>query len=78
MGNMFSAPRPQAASVPAKSPEVTPLPVRDDEAERREKQKTYAAASRRGGRESTNLTQSRLGDMSLADTRSGSSVLGAE
>lgn len=79
MGNMFGKP-PQATPPPA-MPAPTPLPIRDDEAERRAKMKEYAAASKRTGSESTRM--SKLGDGSsvAADTRSGSStpsaVLGA-
>jgi hypothetical protein len=75
MGNMFSAPKPQQQP---KAPEPTPLPIRDDEAMRREKMKTYAAASQRGGSESTRMSGGDLG--SVANTRTGaapSRVLGA-
>ena len=75
MGNMFSRPQPQAQP---KAPDPTPLAMRDDEATRREKMKTYAAAAQRGGSESTRLSNGDLG--SSASTRTGaapSRVLGA-
>lgn len=79
MGKMFKGPK--ASSIPM--PQApTPLPTRDDEAMRRERMKTYAQRSKRSGRESTNLTTSRLGDAGIADTSSvsttGSAVLGSK
>lgn len=72
MGNMFSKPDVQQ---PAPMKEPTPLPIRDDEANRKARMKTYAAASMRSGAESTNLTN-RMGDSREAQTRTGSAVLG--
>lgn len=78
MGNMFGS-KPQATPV-ATAPAPTPLPIRDDEAERRAKMKEYAAASKRSGAESTRLNK--MGDSTgAADTRGSASppsaVLGA-
>lgn len=74
MGKFFSGPKQQAMPEP-KAP--TPMPIEDDEALRRKKISEYAKIGQRGGRESTQLTQSRLGDVSLTDTRGGSSTLGS-
>lgn len=73
MGNMFS--KPKVAEMPAAAPTPAPLPIRDDEAMRKEKMKTYAAAAKRSGDESTRMTTNRMGDSSDATTRS--TVLGA-
>lgn len=72
MGNMFS--KPKVDPMPVQK-EPTPLPIRDDEAERREKMKTYAAAATRTGETSTRM--SKMGASDTAQTRTGSSVLGA-
>jgi hypothetical protein len=72
MGNMLGKPKVEAA--PA-AKEATPLPIRDDDAERREKIKTWASASKRGGEISTRV--SRVGDSDMAQTRTGSAVLGS-
>lgn len=74
MGKMFAGPKQQAMPEPKPA---TPMPIEDDEALRRKKISEYAKIGKRGGRESTQLTQSRLGDVSLADTRSGGSTLGS-
>lgn len=72
MGNIFAKPKVEAAPV---QKEATPLPIRDDEAERRDKIKTWAAASKRGGEASTRMSS--MGDNDAAQTRTGSAVLGA-
>lgn len=66
MGNMFSKPEVQQAPEPKPT---TPLPIRDDEAMRKEKMKTYTAAAKRSGAESTKF--GRMGDGGApAETRS--------
>lgn len=76
MGNVFSRPKVEAA--PA-APETTPLPIRDDDAARREKRKVWADAASRTGDASTRM--SRVGDADVAQTRTGSvtpsSILGS-
>ena len=66
MGNFFS---PKVVAPPEKKP-VTPLPIEDSEAQRRERLKTIARAGR-GGRASTMMTAGRMGDASAAETRGG-------
>lgn len=80
MGNIL-APKMPAVQQRAQQAEVTPMPIRDDAAERKARQKEYSRISSRSGRESTNLRgQTSLGQMSMADTRGGggggSAVLG--
>lgn len=65
MGSLLSGPK-----LPAQQP-TTPMPVQDDEAARRERLKAIAKTSAEGGRSSTMLTASRMGDTSKAETRSG-------
>jgi hypothetical protein len=78
MGNMFSRPKVEA---PPRAPDPTPLPIRDDVAERREKRKVWANIASRTGDGSTRLS-GMAADLSRADTRSGvmdrtSTILGA-
>lgn len=72
---------PSATADVASPPPPTPLPIRDDVAERQAKMKEYAKASKTSGSASTRL--SKLGDSAAPDTRQGnnksppSAVLGA-
>lgn len=74
MGNMFSKPKVEAMP---KQPDPTPLPIRDDEEERRAKMKTWAAAAKRTGDASTRMAGMGGSDDNAAQTRTGSAVLGA-
>lgn len=66
MSSMFA----KTPSAPEAKP-VTPMPVEDSEADRRTRLRTIAKTAQSGGRQSTMLTSSRMGDMGSAETRSG-------
>jgi hypothetical protein len=66
MSSMFG----DTPAAPAAKP-VTPMPFEDSEAGRRTRLRTIAKTGQSGGRQSTMLTSSRMGDMGSAETRSG-------